>query len=86
MASDLNLIVTEERVRDMDLELFYQIDSTSPKATIDFVAHFVGDDHGHYLPKDEAVKLVLSGRKVKDLDEIMAQLVEAIEGMAVPKE
>ena len=84
MTEDLNLVVTEERIKDMDLETFYYIDTPSPKTMVDFVAHFVQDD-GEYLPKDEAIKLVLTGRKVADIESIMVSLKDAMEEMAVPK-
>ena len=87
MPQDLNLVVTEERVQDMDLETFYHIgDTKAPKSAVDFVAHFVADENGNYLEKDEALSLVLTGRKVGDIEEIMEQLTEAMEEMAVPKE
>lgn len=82
---DLNLVVTEERVKDMDLETFYYIDANSPKATVDFVAHFVCDDKDEFLEKDEAVKRVIIGRKIRDVEEIMDDLKTAMEEMAVPK-
>ena len=87
MAADLNLVVTEDRVNDMDLETFYHIgDSKSPKSTIDFVAHFLVGDDGKYLEKKVAVSLVIVDRKVSDIEKIMEQLTEAMEAMAVPKE
>ena len=101
MTSDLNLIVTDERIQDMSLETFYNLEG-SPKATVDFVAWFVTDEDGKHMAKyakvdvngaesevldnKEAVKLVLQGRRVKDVEEIMNQLREAIENRAVPKE
>ncbi|MCK5644650.1 MAG: hypothetical protein KAJ19_27880 [Gammaproteobacteria bacterium] len=98
MTSDLNLIVTDERIQDMSLETFYNLEG-SPKATVDFVAWFVTDEDGKHmagyvkdddgaevLDNKEAVKLVLQGRRVKDVEEIMGQLREAIEDRAVPKE
>ena len=87
MAADLNLVVTEDRVQDMDLETFYHIgDSKSPKSTIDFVAHFVVDEDGNYPEKKEAIAMVVAGRKISDIEEIMEQLTKAMEEMAVPKE
>lgn len=83
MSDDLNLLVTEDRIRNMDLETFYNVEG-SPKATIDFIAHFVTVD-GEYPPKNEAVKRVLSGRKLADLEEISQQLQDAMEMRAVPK-
>ena len=96
--SDLNLIVTDERIQDMSLETFYNLEG-SPKATVDFVAWFVtgedgkhlanyvdGDDGEEVLHNGEAVRLVLQGRRVKDVEEIMVQLRDAIENRAVPKE
>ncbi len=50
MAQDLNLLVSEERIKDMDLETFYNVEG-SPKATVEFVAHFVTED-GKYLRID----------------------------------
>lgn len=82
---DLNLIITEDRLKDMDLETFYNAES-NPKATVDFVAHFVGDDQGRYLDKADAVSLVIKGRKLSDLAEIVTDLKEAIELQLVPKE
>lgn len=85
MPEDLNIVITEDRVKDMDLELFYNIESKSPKTTVEFIAHFVQID-GAYPAKEDAIRQVLNGRKVKDLEGIMEQVVEAIEDMAVPKE
>ena len=84
MAQDLNLLVSEERIKDMDLETFYNVEG-SPKATVEFVAHFVTKD-GDYLEKDEAVLAVIRGRKIRDVEEIMEQLQEAMQANAVPKE
>jgi hypothetical protein len=83
---ELNLVVTEDRVKDMELETFYYIDNKSPKATVEFVAHFVCDEKGEYLEKPDAVKAVIVGRKVRDVEEIMEDLQAAMEEMAVPKE
>ncbi len=83
---DLNLVVTEERVKDMDLETFYYIDSNSPKATVDFVAHFVADEKGEYLEPKDAVLAVIKGRKIRHVEEIMENLKTAMEEMAVPNE
>lgn len=85
MTEDLNLSVTEDRIKDMPLETFYNIDEPSPKVMVDFVAHFVQDD-GEYLPFKEAVARVLTGRKVSDIEQIMIDLKDAMEEMAVPKE
>lgn len=85
MAEDLNLHVTEERIKDMPLETFYNLDGSSPRATVDFVTHFVVDEKNEFLEKSEALKLVLAGRTIKDVEEIMEQLKEAMEEMAVPK-
>lgn len=82
-ATDLTLKVTEERLRDLDLETFYYID-TSPRAAIDFVAHFVVGEDGEYLPKPQAVKLVLTGRKVSDINELAEELRRRMEETAVP--
>ena len=95
--SDLNLVVTDERIQDMSLETFYNLEG-SPKATVDFVAWFVADEEGKYLANyvedddgaeelddREAVRLVLQGRRVKDVEVIMNQLREAIENRVVPK-
>ena len=82
---DLNLVVDEERIKDMDLETFYNIDNNSPKATVDFVAHFVANERDEYLDKAEALKAVITGRKIRDVEEIMNQLREAMEEMSVPK-
>jgi len=95
---DLNLIVSDERIQDMSLETFYNLEG-SPKATVDFVAWFVADEGGMYLAdyrtdvetgveslfNKDAVRLVLTGRRVKDVEEIMTQLREAIENKVVPK-
>ena len=83
---DLNLVVEEERIKDMDLETFYNIDNESPKATVDFVAHFVTDVDGEYVTKKEAVRRVITGRKIRDVEAIMAELRVAMEQMALPKE
>lgn len=82
---DLNLVVDEERIKDMELETFYNLEGNSPKATVDFVAHFVTVD-GDYTDKETAVKMVITGRKIRDVEEIMEQLKEAMEEQAVPKE
>ena len=84
MAEDLNLLVSEDRIRDMDLETFYNVEG-SPKATVEFVAHFVTKD-GKYLKKEDAVLIVIRGRKIKDVETIMEDLREAMEANAVPKE
>ena len=84
MAQDLNLLVSEERIKDMDLETFYNVEG-SPKATVEFVAHFVTED-GKYLEKQAADLVVIQGRKIRDVEEIMAQLQKAMEENAVPKE
>ena len=73
--------------------------SGSPKATVDFVAWFVTGEDGKHLAfyeenedgievlnDGDAVRLVLQGRRVKDVEEIMGQLRDAIENRAVPKE
>ncbi len=86
MIEQLNIQVSEDRIKDMDLETFYHIDSNSPTAMIDFVAHFVVGENGSYLEKDAAVLQVLTGRKVKDIEQIMEDLKEAMDLMAVPKE
>ena len=82
---DLNLVVTEDRIKDMPLETFYHIDSPSPKVMVDFVSHFVTGEGGEYLPQSDAVALVLAGRKVSDIEAIMTDLKDAMEEMAVPK-
>ena len=84
MAEDLNLVVTEERVRDMDLETFYNLEGNA-KATIDFVAHFVTVD-GEYVPKEDAVRIVIRGRKLREIEDIVTDLCDAMEETAVPKE
>ena len=84
MAEDLNLVVTEDRIKDMDLETFYNIQE-SPKATLDFVAHFVYED-GKYLEPEVAIKKVITGRKLRDVEAIMEELREAMEDKAVPNE
>lgn len=86
MLENLNLVVTEERIKDMPLETFYNIGNESPKATVDFVVHFVADESGNYLEHEDALKLVVTGRKIRDVEEIMEQLKEAMEEMAVPKQ
>lgn len=82
--AELDLKVTEARINDVDLETFYNLD-TNPKAPIDFVAHFAVDEEGRYLPKADAIKLVLKGRKLGDIKELSEQLQQAIEDAAVPK-
>ena len=84
MAEDLNLLVSEERIRDMDLETFYNVEG-SPRATVEFVAHFVTKD-GEYIEKEDAVLMVIRGRKIRDVEGIMNDLREAMEAHAVPKE
>lgn len=83
---DLNLVVTEERIKDMELEVFYNVDSKSPRDTVDFVAHFVQIDGRYPEDKADAVRVILKGRKVGDIEGIMEQLIEAIEQVSVPKE
>jgi hypothetical protein len=85
MAEDLTLIVKEDRLAGMDLETFYFVE-TNPKAMIDFVAHFVADENGNFLPKPEAVKKVLTGRTVADIKDIVEQLRDSMEEGVVPKE
>ena len=80
----LNLKVTDDRVANVDLETFYFLES-SPKSMIDFVAHFVTDEEGNYLEGKEAVKVVVAGRKIEDIEEIVSQLQKAMEDQAVPK-
>ena len=94
--ADLNLVVSDERIQDMSLETFYNLEG-SPKATVDFVAWFVADEDGKYLAyydeedgvetlvNRDAVRLVLTGRRVKDVEEIMGDLRKAIENKVVPK-
>lgn len=97
MANDLNLIVTDERISDMSLETFYNLEG-SPKATVDFVAWFVTGDDGNYLANyveddegaetldnAEAVAIVVEGRRIRDVEKIMEDLREAIENKVVPK-
>jgi len=86
MPKDLNLLVTEERIKDMPLETFYNIEGGTPKSSVDFVVHFVSDEDGNYLSEEDALKVVLSGRTIRDIEEVMEQLKEAMEEMAVPKE
>lgn len=83
--SNLNFVVEEERLKDLDLETFYFIDS-EPKAMINFVAHFVADENENYLPKDEAIKLVLKGRTIRDIEGLVTELRESMELSVVPKE
>lgn len=82
--NDLNLRVTEERVKDMDLETFYNVEKSN-RALIDFVAHFCTDEDGNYYERNEAVKQVISGRKIRDVESIYEDLNEAMEQEAVPK-
>ena len=86
MTEDLNLLVTEERIKDMPLETFYNIDGGTPKSSVDFVVHFVSGEDGEYLEPEEALKVVLTDRTIRDIEEIMEQLKEAMEEMAVPNE
>jgi hypothetical protein len=81
--NELNLVVTEDRLNDVPLEVFYGVDS-SPKSQLDFIAHFAQDDKGNYLPKAAAIKAVLKGRKLSDIASITASLQEAMEQAAVP--
>ena len=82
---DLKLVVTEERMKDLELALFYGLE-TSPVKMVDFIAHFVVGEDDEYLKKDEAVAVVLEGRKLRDLEVIMGDLQNAMEMSAVPKE
>lgn len=95
---DLNLVVSDDRIQDMSLETFYNLEG-SPKATVDFVAWFVTGDDGKYLANyvvgddgeesldnREAVAKVVKGRRIKDVEKIMEDLREAIENKVVPKE
>lgn len=93
---DLELLVTDERMKDMSLETFYNLEN-SPKATVDFVAWFVTkdgkylanfleqEDGSEVLDNKEAVKHVVTGRHIKDVEGIMEDLRSAIENKAVPK-
>lgn len=83
--NDLNLVITEERLNDVDLETFYFLE-TNPKAMIDFVAFFVAGDDGEYLDQMEAVRRVIKGRKVKDIAEIATDLRDAMEKGIVPNQ
>lgn len=83
--SNLNLVVDEERLKDLDLETFYYVDS-NPKAMLDFVAWFVADDQGEYLEKKDAVPLVLKGRKIRDIEKLVEDLKDAMEIGALPNE
>jgi hypothetical protein len=83
--ADLNIVVTEERMNDMSLETFYAVDST-PKAMIDFVAHFVVGEDGNYLEPKPAAKLVVTGRKIADIEGIMTELREAMDEGIVPNQ
>ena len=86
MVEDLNLLVTEDRIRDMPLETFYNIDGGTPKSSVDFVTHFVSDEDGNYLEPKEALEAVLTDRTIGDIEEVMEQLKDAMEEMSVPKE
>ena len=83
--ADLNIVVTEERMQDMSLETFYNVDST-PRAMIDFVAHFVVGEDGNYLDQKPAAKLVTKGRKIADIEDIMTDLREAMDEGIVPNQ
>lgn len=80
---DLNLVVTESRLKEIPLETFYGIDN-SPKAQLEYIAHFVADEDGKYLPKAQAIKLVMDGRTLADLEGIAEQLFSAMNEAAVP--
>lgn len=82
--NDLNLIVTEDRVKDVPLEVFYHLEDGSPKTLIHYIAHFVADENGEYLDRDQAVPIVLQGRTVGDIESIAAQLRSAVEDGVVP--
>lgn len=81
---NLNLIVTEQRVQDVPLEVFYLIEDGSPRILIDYIAHFVADENGEYLPQEKAVKEVVTGRTLGDLEAIASQLKDAVEEGIVP--
>lgn len=80
---NLNLIVTEERIAETPLEIFYFLEDGG-KIIIDYIAHFVADESGNYLPHKDAVAKVINGRTMKDLEEIGDQLRNAIEEGVVP--
>lgn len=84
LAEDLNLVVTEERLREVDLETFYNLEKTS-SASIDFIAHFMVDEAGTYMQKSDALKVLFKGRKIKDIESIAEQLMDEIQENAVPK-
>jgi hypothetical protein len=82
----LDLLVTEDRLRDLDLETFYYVD-TNPRAMLDFVAHFVvGEDQETYLEKEQAIKLVITGRKIADIEALVESLKDSMELSTVPNE
>ena len=82
---ELNLVVTEDRLRDLSLETFYYVD-TQPKAMLDFVAHFVVDSKGEYLELEDAIQLVISGRRIADIETLVEELKDSMELSAVPNE
>lgn len=84
MAEELNLVVDSDRLSEMDLETFYNVD-TNPKSLVEFIAHFVTED-GEFLEKEKAIQKVIKGRKIKDLEPVAEELREAMEATAVPKE
>lgn len=84
MSEQLNLLADDGRMAEISLETLYGLE-TSPKAMIDFVAHFCVDDEGAYMPHDQAVKVVTKGRSLSDLEGIIEQLREVMELGAVPK-
>lgn len=82
---DLNLVVTEDRMQDMDLKTFYGVDN-SPKDMVDFIAHFMVGPDGNYMERKPAIADLTGGRKVADLEQIMEQLRESMEdGIVSPQ-
>ena len=82
---ELNLVISEERMKEIPLDVFYGLTAKkNPGAMVEYVAHFVADENGEYLPPEKAVATVTKGRTLGDLEAIAAQLQEALEREFVP--
>lgn len=83
--NELNLVITEERIKQLPLEVFYMMGDQTPQLAIDYIAHFVTDGKGDYLPKADAIKKVLKGRTIGDVETLMEQIKEAMDEATFPK-
>ncbi len=75
---------TGERQKGIPVQVFYGLE-TSPKAQIDFMAHFMTDGpNGRYLQRDEALQ-ILFHYDMGELMEMLEQLQASLNEGAFPK-